>query len=145
MKQPAPCNPATLPACNPAQPLCTATCPGGHRAEQYAASACDAAGLTAARYGATPSPNPNPNLGLRLRLRLRLVHMHTHTHTHMHTHMSHAHAHAHVQHAHAHVQVGLSLAIPLAMTSDVLRERITHFSPALALGSLAVWSVRAEA
>jgi len=36
--------------------------------------------------------------------------------------------------------VGLSLAIPLAMTSDVLRERITHFSPALALGSLAVWS-----
>ena len=39
--------------------------------------------------------------------------------------------------------VGLSLAIPLAMTSDVLRERITHFSPALALGSLAVWSVRA--
>jgi hypothetical protein len=36
--------------------------------------------------------------------------------------------------------VGLSLAIPLAMISDVLRERITHFSPALALGSLAVWA-----
>ena len=40
------------------------------------------------------------------------------------------------------MQVGLSLAIPLAMASDVLRERITHFSPALALGSLAVWAVR---
>ena len=39
-------------------------------------------------------------------------------------------------------QVGLSLAIPLAMASDVLRSKITHFSPALALGSFAVWAVR---
>ena len=39
-------------------------------------------------------------------------------------------------------QVGLSLAIPLAMASDVLRAKITHFSPALALGSFAVWAVR---
>ena len=38
--------------------------------------------------------------------------------------------------------VGLSLAIPLAMASDVLRSKITHFSPALALGSFAVWAVR---
>lgn len=36
--------------------------------------------------------------------------------------------------------VGLSLAIPLAMLSDVVRERITHFSPPLVLGSLAVWA-----
>lgn len=36
--------------------------------------------------------------------------------------------------------VGLSLAIPLAMASDVLRAKITHFSPALALGSFAVWA-----
>ena len=26
------------------------------------------------------------------------------------------------------------------MVSDVIRERITHFSPALALGSVAVWA-----
>ena len=76
-----------------------------------------------------------------------------------HTH-AHAHAHAHA-HTHAHActrartrvwsggplpgQVGLSLAIPLAMASDVLRSKITHFSPALALGSFAVWAVRPEA
>ena len=66
-----------------------------------------------------------------------LTNMHTHTRTRART-RTHARALAYGQ-------VGLSLAIPLAMASDVLRSKITHFSPALALGSFAVWAVRPEA